>query len=193
MKKTSFMLMMVTVLSAASINCQAQFLFLAKMGGEMAVKHVIKHNILHSSSDKSSSNKEAARSDKAAARLQKANLRATSAFNKEFKNHPNAEWYVEDQVIAAYFKDGDITTRAIYDKKGNWIHTIKIYTEDRMPNDVKRTVKQQYSGYDITQVQEVKERENTFYVVHLHSGKTYKQVCVCNNETQVLEEFTESA
>jgi hypothetical protein len=191
MKKTSLMLIMATVLSVVTISSQAQFLFLAKMGGEMAVKHVIKHNILHSSSKTSAEAKEAAKTEKAAAELKKANSKAAKNFSQQFKDQPNAEWFVEDQVITAYFKNDDITTRSVYDKKGNWIHTMLVYPESRMPNDVRRTVKNEYGDYNITQVQEIKEGDKTFYVVHLQDGKKYKQVGVCDGEMNVISEFSE--
>jgi hypothetical protein len=191
MKKTSLMLIMATVLSAVTISGKAQFLFLAKMGGEMAVKHVIKHNILHSSSKTSAEAKEAAKTEKAAAKLKKANSKAAANFSQQFKDQPNAEWFVEDNVITAYFKNDDITTRSVYDKKGNWLHTMSIYPESRMPDDVRRTIKSEYNGYNITQVQEIKEGDKKFYVVHLQDGKKYKQVGVCDGETNIINEFTE--
>jgi hypothetical protein len=194
MKKTSLMLMIATVLSVVTINCNAQFLFLAKMGGEMAVKHVIKHNILHSSSHSSSeasSTKEAARTEKAAAKLKKANIKAAKNFSSQFKNQPNAEWFAEDNVITAYFKNDDIATRAVYDKKGNWLNTMLVYPESKMPNDVRQTVKKEYNSYEITQVQEIKEGDLTFYVVHLLDGNKYKEVTVCNGEMNVIKEYTQ--
>ncbi len=167
MKKISFVLIMATVFSIVTTNCKAQ-LFSAKLEA-----------------------KEAAKAEKAAAKLNKANFKAAKDFTKQFESQANAQWVVEDKAITAFFKNEDVKTRVVYDKKGNWIHTIADYGESKMPADIRRTVKREYYDHAITQVQEIKEGNITFYVVHLRDGKNFKKVGVYDGDINVIEDFTE--
>ena len=78
----------------------------------------------------------------------------------------------------------------IYNLKGEWLRNMKIYTEDKMPKDVRAQVKRsQYFDYKITSVQEFKEGENRFYIVHLEDDKNYKQVSVFEGELNLIKEY----
>src|SRR4051812_36959576 len=67
----------------------------------------------------------------------KANFRAIESFKKEFKDVPEANWIIETDVIKAFFERNGVQTKVIYDKNGNWVHTIAYCNESKMPKDIK--------------------------------------------------------
>lgn len=100
------------------------------------------------------------------------NSKAVREFIKEFKQASNEAWFVTDGGFVVKFKQGGIETRADYNKKGNWLHTIRTYDENKLPADIRHRVKSSYYDYNILQVQEIEKPSNTFtYIVHLE-GKT---------------------
>ena len=45
--------------------------------------------------------------------------------------------------------------RLDYDKKGNWLHTIKYYDVRKLPTEVRRLVVSTYLDYTITKIEEI--------------------------------------
>jgi hypothetical protein len=120
----------------------------------------------------------------------KAGFRAVKNFNARFKDHANARWCNEKNVISASFNTGETRNTVVYDKKGNWIRNMKTYYEDQMPKDIRATVKKSnYFDDRITLIQEIEEGDLHFYVVHLEGPTTYKQVAVYEGEIRLLSKF----
>ncbi len=126
---------------------------------------------------------------KANLKAMKANFKAEENFKKEFKDAPDAAWSVETNVISASFNKDDIQTRVIYNKRGNWIHTIAWCGESKMPKEIKSLIKSNYPDYNITGMNEIKEGDMTFYIVYLEDETSLKQVSVYNGELNVFKEF----
>ncbi len=119
----------------------------------------------------------------------KANFRATENFKKEFKDGPDVKWNVESNVISASFNRDDIQTRVVYNKRGNWVHTIAYYEESKMPKDIKSLIKSSFPGYDIKGMHEIKEGNSSFDIVYLENDTSLKQISVYNGELNVYKEF----
>jgi hypothetical protein len=100
------------------------------------------------------------------------NSKAVRDFNKEFKQVSDEAWFATDDGFVVKFKQDGVKTRADYNKKGHWLHTIRTYDENKLPPDMRHLVKSSYYDYDILQVQEIEKPYNTFtYIVH-REGKT---------------------
>ncbi len=127
---------------------------------------------------------------KSMAKLSKATSRAESNFQHTFKNESAEKWFVGPKVITAIFKKEDMLTTVVYDKKGRWLHTIKVYHENKMPYDVKSLIENSsYSDYDITLVKQIEENDVTFYVIDLKNNKKIKEVSVYNGDINELRSF----
>lgn len=128
--------------------------------------------------------------NKSTAKLNRASFRAFNDFKSAFKNEPDAKWYVETDVITAAFTKDDIRTKVVYDKKGRWLRTMRVYQENKMPEDIRSLVKRSiYYDYTITLVHQIQEGDITFYIVGLKNGKKFKQISVYDGEINVFEEF----
>ncbi|MDB5192223.1 MAG: hypothetical protein JWQ96_1786 [Segetibacter sp.] len=134
--------------------------------------------------------KEDVKDAKAAAKLAKANLNALSNLKSQFKGAANVKWSIETETITACFNQNEIQTRVVYDKKGRWIRNMHVYDESKMPVDVRALVKRsEFYDYKIAFVQQFKEYDLQFYLVHLEKDGNYKQLCVCEGEYKVIKEF----
>ncbi len=78
----------------------------------------------------------------------------------------------------------------MFDKKGNWMYTMNCYQEDKMPKDLRSIVKRSdFFDYTIKGVQDIKEGDVRFFIVHLEDDKNYKQLCVYEGQYEVIKEY----
>jgi len=110
--------------------------------------------------------------------------KAIKNFNKTFKNVTDEKWYEMPDGYRANFTLNGIRCRLDYDKKGNWMHTIKYYDEKKLPLEVRRLVVSSYLDYSIRTVEEIEApHEVKFYVIHLEGETEWINIKVSNNET----------
>lgn len=118
------------------------------------------------------------------------NAKAVRNFTRQFKQAPDAEWYKVNNGYTALFKSGDVQNRIFYSKRGNWLYTIKYYSETSLPKTVRAQVKSTYYDYAIVGITEVElVNEPTVYLVHMTDDETYKIVSVCNEEMSIVDDF----
>ncbi len=126
---------------------------------------------------------------KASFKALKANFKAAENFKKKFKDEPNAKWFVEPDAISALFNRNDIQTRVIYNKRGNWVHTISYCEESKMPVDIRSLIRSNYPDYNIKGMHEIKEGSMTFCIVYLEDNTSLKQISVYNGPLGLYKEF----
>ncbi|MDQ6845316.1 MAG: hypothetical protein M3Z92_13355 [Bacteroidota bacterium] len=122
-------------------------------------------------------------------KMDKATSKSLKSFNKDFRNEQSVKWFAEPSGITASFKNGDVSTKVVYNSKGQWIHTIKTYHENSMDAATRTIVKSKYFDDAITMVQEVREGDAMFFLVYLENNSTYRIVCVYDGEMNVYKEF----
>lgn len=118
------------------------------------------------------------------------NARALKQFNKSFKAAANASWYeTKEGGFVAKFKLDGIETKVNYDRKGNWFATIRTYTEENLPKEVRHLVKSNYYDYSIYLVQEVTVGDKTAYLVRMEDATTLKTIRVIDGEMDEYESY----
>jgi len=118
------------------------------------------------------------------------NARALKDFSKTFKAAANATWYqTQDGGSVAKFKLDGIDTRVDYDRKGRWTSTIRTYTEENLPAEIRHLVKSTYYDYNIFLVQEVSVGDKTAYLVKIEDATTFKTIRVVDGEMDVYEDY----
>ena len=119
--------------------------------------------------------------------------KAVRNFTKEFKQTSDEAWFVVDDGFVVKFTQNEVETRADYDKKGNWLHTIRTYGENKLPADIRHLVKSSYYDYNILQVQEIEKPSNAFtYIVHLEGPAKLINLKVINGEMEEWQRFDKS-
>ena len=117
--------------------------------------------------------------------------RATGDFLKRYPKGTDPKWYKIDDGYFVKFGLNDIQQKAVYDKTGSWVYSIKYYKENKLPRDIRHIVKRQYYDYTITQVEELHYQNNPVaYIVHMQDEKSWMNVKVCEGELSILEKFT---
>jgi hypothetical protein len=107
-----------------------------------------------------------------------------------FGDSKNENWFHLGNGALAEFEDKGIHYRAFFDRKGNWIYTVKQYTEKEMPKDVRAAVRSIYYDYTIGHVMEVNQAQLVVYLVHIENEQEWKTIRVAaDGEMEVAEEF----
>jgi hypothetical protein len=121
------------------------------------------------------------------------NSKAVRNFVRSYKNVSKERWYsVQDGFIAMFILH-DIHYRVDFDKKGNWLHTMRTYDENKLPPDIRHLVKSSYYDYNITFVQEIERpREPFTYVVHLEGKTKLINLRVSDGEMDQWQKFDKS-
>jgi hypothetical protein len=119
------------------------------------------------------------------------NIRAVRDFLKKNKTAIDAEWRVIDNGFVVKYSCGNKSCRTVYNKKGDFIYTIRQYNEAQMPRDVRTVIKSRYFDYTITLVEEIDRPSKPIaYVVHLQDATTLMNVQVCEGEIEVVGDYT---
>ena len=117
---------------------------------------------------------------------------STKAARDFAEKFPEADgkWFAAKNGYVVRFVHDSISCRAAYDTRGNWVYTIKVYDEWKLPKNVRHLVKSTYYDYSITQVEEI-DRPNDIkvYLVHMCDATSWKNVQVRDGEMIVVEEF----
>ena len=115
--------------------------------------------------------------------------RASRDFWSRVGDQKDEQWYKASAGYEAAYTEGPVKAFYWYDKKGHWVYSILTYGENKMPEDVRALVKSTWYDYDINWVKEVREAQNTVYVVHIENARNWKEVAVQDGETRMLKEF----
>lgn len=123
--------------------------------------------------------------------INKIHVRAMRDFIKHYKAAANTHWMlVKTGYVVKYTGKNDSRCRTVYNSRGDYVYTIRQYSENVMPRDVRSIVKSQYYDYSITLVEEIEERMKPLvYVVHLEDSTTLKNVRVIEREMEVLSAY----
>ena len=112
------------------------------------------------------------------------------SFWRLFGDSKNENWFHLEAGSLAEFEDKGIHYRVLFDKKGNWLYTIKKYTEKELPKDVRAEVKSTYYDYAIGHVNEVNEAQLVVYLVHIENEQEWMTIRVAaDGEMEVVEQF----
>lgn len=122
------------------------------------------------------------------------NLKAISAklydrFTKDFRSASNITIYADKNVQIYSMIDG-IKNRTLYTRKGKFLHNVRQYEANMLPEEVTNAVNDAYPRFDIFGgVVEVRVADIVAYFVLIENKKSWKRVKVINGEVDVYEEF----
>jgi hypothetical protein len=122
--------------------------------------------------------------------LNKVSTRAIKDFQNRFGVTANEKWYKVPDGFVSYFTLDGSTHRVFYDKKGRWQYTLRYYKEDKLPANIRASVRSIYYDYAITLVQEIQSANSPVYIVHIEDKTCFKNLRVSENDgISVVEEF----
>lgn len=119
-----------------------------------------------------------------------ANEKVAKDFHQRFKSSLNPTINSSgDGFIVQSRIDGHNITSA-YDKKGNWVYTIKLYPTENLSLNIINIVKGSFDNYFITTMEKVDQPGNeSVYIVHMENSDSFKTLRVVNNEVELVQNF----
>jgi len=115
----------------------------------------------------------------------RAAIKAAREFWKKYGAGRDESWFKLDAGYLAEFSEGAIRCKSVFDRKGNWLYSIKEYSESNLPKEVRDLVKSVYYDYSIGWVKEVSQNQSLVYVVHIAAGPNWKDLLVQDGEMEV--------
>jgi len=127
-------------------------------------------------------------------RLNDINLNAVRDFIRRYKMEAtDAMWQITSHNdYVARFSVDSIDVIVVYGKSGNWVSSVKRYSENRLPRDVRSVIKRLYPDYSIAHADEVNvsEGKNTVYVITIENAQQIQILNFCNGEIEVKNSFS---
>jgi len=121
------------------------------------------------------------------------NRRAAKDFERRFKNAFTENWYNVPDGFVASFTLYDIRHQVAYDKKGNWLYTIRNYDETNLPADIRHIVKSTYYDYNIFLVHDIEKPSHSLtYIIHLEGKTSLVNLRVFDGELEEWQKFKKS-
>jgi len=117
------------------------------------------------------------------------NKKAATDFKERFGNPEGTRWISDENGFTSYFKVEGFTDKVCYDKKGNWMYSLILYNESKLPKDVRANVKSVYYDMAIVLVKEVQTVKGKGYVISLEDKTTIRIIKV--NEQGEMETIQE--
>jgi hypothetical protein len=118
------------------------------------------------------------------------NERAKINFTREFKNITGEKWVKKNDGYRAKFDNSGINYMVDYNRKGNWLSTIKNYDEPNIDSRVADAVRTAFPGYSIVHLAEIKKGKATVYLVKIENQKVLKTIRMADGEMDVYEAYT---
>ena len=120
------------------------------------------------------------------------NAKALKHFTKTYKNVTGESWQKIKDGYTAKFNSNGVSNRIFYSPNGKWSGSLKGYSEDKLPQEIRHAVKREYYDYIITYVQEVETTDSygiPTYIIHLEDKNNIKQVRFSDGQMEVWKEF----
>ncbi len=111
----------------------------------------------------------------------------------EFNDAQNVSWRKTNDggYLAEYARD-DIKTLACYDRKGNRMHVIRKYSENKMPRSIRAMIRCNFFDHAIVEVSEIAlswKGGELIYRVLIQNAYNLKILRICNYEMEVIGDY----
>ncbi|MEO5997581.1 MAG: hypothetical protein ABIN89_12670 [Chitinophagaceae bacterium] len=123
------------------------------------------------------------------ARRSEFSTKAVRDFASRFCLAENVKWYKTSNRLIVYFTENAIKNRAVYNIDGSWFYTIRFYPVEYLPKEVRTQVEDEFYGFSITFINEIKNNNQVSYVVHMQDKTRWRNIMVREGEMEVVEEL----
>lgn len=117
------------------------------------------------------------------------NTKVINAFHKLFKSASNVSWRSSKRYFEASFFVGEVKNRAIFNKKGKLMGTIRDYRENNLPAIVSKTVKEDFPDLEICYVTEICNDFGLMYKISLRGARNYYFINTNDAGASVVEKI----
>jgi hypothetical protein len=111
-------------------------------------------------------------------------------FSKTFPDAKQVKWVEEPDRYTVSFKQNDILTKVEYDKDGNFVSSLRYYSEKNLPVTVLCQIQKKYSGKTIFGVTETATESNTQYYIKMVDDHYWMTIrSDADGNMQVVEKY----
>ncbi len=115
-------------------------------------------------------------------------------FKQTFPDAVQVKWVEQADKYTVSFKQNDILTKVDYDKDGNFVSSLRYYTEKNLPVSVLCRLQKRYAGKTVFGVTEVATDLNTEYYVKLQDENTWYTVkSDADGNMQLIEKYKKAS
>jgi hypothetical protein len=119
--------------------------------------------------------------------ITKVNARALKDFQNRFSDVGGAKWFSDENGYYSYFNKDGFNDRAFYNKNGRWLYSLIYKTEDKLPEDLRATIKSVYFDWTINVIEEIRTNDGVVYVVYLEDKSNFRVLKVsAENEIETI-------
>lgn len=116
-------------------------------------------------------------------------MKAARDFAKTFKDAENIQWYKLEDGYVVLYSCLEQSRRTGYDSRGNWLYNLLHYGADKLPADIYQLVRSTYYDYSISQVDEIQQKHQVIYVIHMEDKNTWQNIRVVDGQMEILEQY----
>jgi hypothetical protein len=116
------------------------------------------------------------------------------AFNRTFPDAQQVKWAETEDRYMVNFKQGDILTKVEYDKEGNFVSSLRYYSEKNLPVNILCRLQKKYADKKVFGVTEVTTEASVEYYVKLEDAENW--ITVKSNVDgimQVVEKYKKAS
>ncbi|MEP6747872.1 MAG: hypothetical protein ABJB86_09100 [Bacteroidota bacterium] len=110
-------------------------------------------------------------------------------FSKSFKNAQNVSWFVIKDGFSVKFSEDGVATKSYYDEKGRWVGIIRTYSQNKLPEDIRKQVRSTYYDYSIYNVNEVTVGNIKAYLIGIENDDNMKIVRIVDGEMDTYQDL----
>ncbi|AEV99017.1 hypothetical protein A4D02_10690 [Niastella koreensis] len=117
-------------------------------------------------------------------------IKAVRSFKNSWQYVDNESWYkVPDGYRARFIQDG-VLYLITYNKRGNWLNSMRQYDETVLDREVRSAVKTVYYDYSIMLVEEIAlPMKPLTYIIHMEDKTSFLNVGFRNGEMVEMTEI----
>lgn len=113
-----------------------------------------------------------------------------TAFKQTFPDAKEVRWAEQGDKYTVNFKQGDILTRIEYDKEGEFLSSIRYYTEKSLPVSLLCRLQKKYSDKKIFGVTEMTTESTVEYYIKVEDANNWYTIhSYADGNMQVVEKF----
>jgi hypothetical protein len=110
------------------------------------------------------------------------NSNVQSSFDKEFAGASSVKWErIQDHIYQVVFSYNNERVNAFYDEEGQLVATGRFINESALPFLVKKNLKRKYASYELQQIIEVTQNNETSYLLVIADEQLKLTVQAYNN------------
>ncbi|HVU98789.1 MAG TPA: hypothetical protein VHE34_26385 [Puia sp.] len=116
------------------------------------------------------------------------------AFHKTFPDAQQVKWAETEDRYMVNFKQGEILTKVEYDKDGNFLNSLRYYSEKSLPVNILCRLQKKYADKKVFGVTEVTSDSNVEYYIKLEDAQNW--ITVKSNVDglmQVVEKYKKAS